>query len=75
MTCLAKNVPNTSSKTFDGSYIEYATLHVPDKPQKGINIVRMNDGKTKKVVVKWYSLKKTLAAAMEARNEADEPQE
>ena len=30
VTCLAENVPNTSSKTFEGSYIEYATLHVPD---------------------------------------------
>jgi uncharacterized protein YjdB len=27
--CLAENVPRTSSDAFDGSYIEYATLHVP----------------------------------------------
>ena len=27
--CYAENVPNTSSNAFDGSYIEYATLHVP----------------------------------------------
>ena len=28
--CLAEKVPNTSSNAFEGSYIEYATLHVPD---------------------------------------------
>ena len=27
--CCAKNVPNTNTEAFDGSYIEYATLHVP----------------------------------------------
>ena len=27
--CLAENVPNTMSDAFSGSYIEYATLHVP----------------------------------------------
>lgn len=27
--CLAENVPNTRSDAFSGSYIEYATLHVP----------------------------------------------
>ena len=29
VTCLAENVPYTSSDAFDGSYITYATLHVP----------------------------------------------
>lgn len=29
--CYAKNVPNTNPDTFEGSYIEYATLHVPAK--------------------------------------------
>jgi uncharacterized secreted protein with C-terminal beta-propeller domain len=29
--CLAENVPRTSSDAFDGSYIEYATLHVPEQ--------------------------------------------
>ena len=29
VTCLAENVPNTYSDAFDGSLIEYATLHVP----------------------------------------------
>ena len=28
--CYAENVPNTSSTAFEDSYIEYATLHVPD---------------------------------------------
>lgn len=28
--CLAEKVPNTSSDVFEGSYIEYATLHIPD---------------------------------------------
>lgn len=28
--CYAENVPNTSSDTFEGSYIEHATLHVPN---------------------------------------------
>ncbi len=27
--CLAENVPSTNPSVFDGSYIEYATLHVP----------------------------------------------
>ena len=27
--CYAENVPNTNSEAFDGSYIEFATLHVP----------------------------------------------
>ena len=27
--CYAENVPQTASDAFDGSYIEYATLHVP----------------------------------------------
>ncbi len=27
--CLAENVPSTYATAFDGSYIEYATLHVP----------------------------------------------
>lgn len=27
--CMAENVPDTSSDAFEGSYIEYATLHVP----------------------------------------------
>ncbi len=27
--CYAENVPNTYSNAFDGSYIDYATLHVP----------------------------------------------
>ena len=27
--CFAKNVPSTSSNTFEGSYTEFATLHVP----------------------------------------------
>ncbi len=27
--CYAEDVPSTESKIFDGSYIEYATLHVP----------------------------------------------
>ena len=27
--CLAENVPSTNSDAFQGSYIEYATLHVP----------------------------------------------
>ena len=27
--CYAENVPSTSSDAFEGSYIEYATLHVP----------------------------------------------
>ena len=27
--CLAESVPNTNSDAFGGSYIEYATLHVP----------------------------------------------
>lgn len=27
--CYAANVPNTQTSAFDGSYIEYATLHVP----------------------------------------------
>ncbi|MBR1394573.1 MAG: leucine-rich repeat domain-containing protein [Prevotella sp.] len=29
VTCLAENVPNAKSSIFNGSYIEYATLHVP----------------------------------------------
>ena len=29
--CFAENVPSAYSSTFDGSYIEYATLHVPAK--------------------------------------------
>ena len=28
--CLAENVPSTSSDAFEGSYIEYVNLHVPD---------------------------------------------
>ena len=28
--CYAESVPQTSSDAFDGSFIEYATLHVPD---------------------------------------------
>ena len=28
--CLAENIPTTASNAFEGSYIEYATLHVPD---------------------------------------------
>ena len=28
--CLAENVPNTNADAFNDSYIEYATLHVPD---------------------------------------------
>ena len=28
--CYAENVPSTESDAFDGSYIEYVTLHVPD---------------------------------------------
>ena len=28
--CLAENVPNTNSDAFSESYIDYATLHVPD---------------------------------------------
>lgn len=27
--CMAENVPSTDASAFDGSYIEYATLHVP----------------------------------------------
>ena len=30
LTCLAENVPNTSSNAFDGSMIEYSTLVVPE---------------------------------------------
>jgi len=30
VTCYSESVPTTSSDAFDGSYIEYATLHVPD---------------------------------------------
>ena len=29
MYCLAENVPRTMSNAFEGSYIEYSTLHVP----------------------------------------------
>ena len=29
--CYAANVPSTDNTAFDGSYIEYATLHVPDE--------------------------------------------
>ena len=29
VTCYAENVPSTISNAFEGSYIEYATLHVP----------------------------------------------
>ena len=29
VTCYAENVPSTRSDAFEGSYIEYATLHVP----------------------------------------------
>ena len=28
--CYAENVPSTNSDAFEGSYIEYATLHVPE---------------------------------------------
>ena len=28
--CYTENVPSTSSDTFDGSYVEYATLYVPE---------------------------------------------
>ena len=28
--CYAEKVPSTKSDAFDGSYPEYATLHVPD---------------------------------------------
>ena len=34
VTCLAEKVPNTSSDAFDGSYIEYVTLHVPSESIK-----------------------------------------
>jgi hypothetical protein len=103
VVCFAKNVPETDRTAFEGSYIDYATLHVPaialeeykatkpwsqfgkivpltdeeldistpnvakevepkdwftldgrriDKPQKGLNIVVMQDGTVKKTVVK-----------------------
>ena len=52
--CLAEKVPNTSSDVFEGSYIEYATLHIPDgsvslysnaEPWKNFkNIVGLNGG-------------------------------
>lgn len=29
VTCLAENTPNTKTNAFEGSYIEYTTLHVP----------------------------------------------
>ena len=54
--CYAGNVPNTQTSAFEGSYVEYATLHVPaasintykekepwkyfKKPVGGINLVR-----------------------------------
>ena len=31
MYCYAANVPSTNGAAFDGSYIEYATLHVPEE--------------------------------------------
>ena len=31
MYCHAETVPSTSANAFDGSYIEYATLHVPER--------------------------------------------
>ena len=52
--CLAENVPNTVSDAFNGSYIEYATLHVPvaslgsysnSEPWKNFkNIVALEEG-------------------------------
>ena len=30
VTCMAETVPSTNSNAFDGSLVEYATLHVPD---------------------------------------------
>ena len=52
--CLAEKVPNTSSDVFEGSHIEYATLHIPDgsvslysnaEPWKNFkNIVGLNGG-------------------------------
>lgn len=99
--CFAENVPIAYSKAFYASYIEYATLHVPNtsvdayktvapwmnfkeivsltdqetsinvvvdrkdvvsfhsldgkllsKPQKGLNIIRMSNGESKKVMIK-----------------------
>lgn len=98
--CYAEKVPSTQSDAFENSYIECATLHVPDasledykntapwsgfgkieplessgveaidangatisnyftldgqrieQPRKGVNIVRLNDGTVKKVVIK-----------------------
>ena len=55
--CYAENVPNTDSDVFEGSYIEYATLHVPKgcseaykamEPWKNFkSIVEMVDAKVK----------------------------
>ena len=55
--CMAENVPYTSSDAFEGSYIEYATLHVPKgcsaaykavAPWKNFkSIVEMVDAKVK----------------------------
>ena len=57
--CLAGNVPNTASDAFNGSYIEYATLHVPaaslssysnSEPWKNIkNIVAIGSGEIPEV--------------------------
>lgn len=53
VTCYAENVPNTSSDTFNHSYIEYATLHVPsvsinayknDDPWKNFKSIVAIDG-------------------------------
>lgn len=104
--CYAENIPASAYNSFDGSYIDYATLHVPsismdnymvyepwnkfkeivplnendpnisgilpiymksdviqqdcisingmkkNKPSRGINIIRLSNGSTRKVVVK-----------------------
>ena len=58
MSCLAENVPSTKNDAFEGSYIEYVTLHVPDgsvavykqaEPWKNFkNIVGLNGGGSQK---------------------------
>ena len=53
--CLAENVPNTNSDAFSESYIDYATLHVPDasidsykatEPWSGFKVVVGLNGET-----------------------------
>ena len=53
--CYAETVPSTNSNAFDGSYIDYATLHVPEvayedyrttEPWSNFGTIKVIDGET-----------------------------